>query len=415
MLMAAGRLDLPSIILTGGPMKAGSRDGEKLDLISVFEEVGKEKKEGEDTKKMYALECAACPGTGSCAGLFTANSMACMTETLGMSVTGCATALAVSEEKMKQAYETGKRAVELAKKNITPRQIMSKDAFHNAVMVDMAIGGSTNTSLHLPAIAKECGIELTLDEFDKLARVTPNICHIRPAGPYVMEDLENAGGIPAVLNRLKERLKSSITVNGKDIIEIAEESKVLDDEVIRPLDKPFYKEGGIAVLKGNLGTASVIKQTAVEPEAMVLKGPAKVFEDEQGVLDAIEKKKIDEGDIIVIRYMGPAGAPGMPEMLTPTSAITGAGFKKVALLTDGRFSGGTRGPCVGHIEPEAYVGGALAAVRDGDIIEVNIPERKMNVEVSDAEINERLQSAKAPERKMTPMLEKYRRDVLHIC
>ncbi len=415
MLMAAGRLDIPAIILTGGPMKAGDVDGEKADVISVFEEVGKIKAGKADEKEMKQVECCSCPGAGSCAGLFTANSMACMTETLGMSLTGCATTLAVDPDKLKQAYETGRRAVELAKKNITPRQIMTESAFHNAVMVDMAIGGSTNTALHLPAIAEECGIELTLDQFDQLARKTPNICHIRPAGPYVMEDLQNAGGIPGVLNRLEGRLKSSPTVNGKDILEIAKESKVKDEEIIRPLDKPFYKEGGIAVLKGNLADASVIKQTAVEKEAMVLEGPARVFESEQDLMDAISKKKIEEGDIVVIRYMGPAGAPGMPEMLTPTSAISGAGFKKVALLTDGRFSGGTRGPCVGHIEPEAYLGGTLAAIKDGDVIEVNIPERKLNVKLSGEEITTRLQEAKAPERKMSPMLERYRRNILHIC
>jgi len=415
MLMAAGRLDIPAVILTGGPMKAGHLGNKKLDIISVFEEVGKVRAGKANEDELRKIECDSCPGAGSCAGLFTANSMACMTETLGMSVTGCATTLAVSPEKMKQAYESGKRIVELVKKNLTPRKIMTKDAFYNAVMVDMAIGGSTNTALHLPAIAKECGIELTLGMFDEMARKTPNICHIRPSGPYVMEDLQNAGGIPGVLNRLKDRLKKSPTINGVDITEIAKRSKITNDDVIRPLDKPFYKEGGIAVLKGNLASASVIKQTAVEPEAMVLSGPARVFESEDDVMKAIKEKKIKEGDIIVIRYMGPAGAPGMPEMLTPTSAITGAGFKKVALLTDGRFSGGTRGPCVGHIEPEAFIGGPLAAVKDGDIITVDIPNRKLNVNLSDAEIKARLAKAKPPERKMSPMLKKYRRDVLQVC
>ncbi len=292
---------------------------------------------------------------------------------------------------------------------------MTKDAFHNAVMVDMAIGGSTNTSLHLPSIAKECDIELPLDLFNDLAKTTPNICHIRPSGPYVMEDLQTAGGIPAVLNRLQSKLKSSKTVNDKDILKIAEEAKVLDDKVIRTLENPFYKEGGIAVLKGNLANESVVKQTAVDPEARVLEGPARIFEEEETLMKAIEAGKINEGDIIVIRYMGPAGAPGMPEMLTPTAAIMGAGFKKVALLTDGRFSGGTRGPCIGHIVPEAYRGGALAAVNEGDIITVDIPGRKLNVKLTNEEIVERLKCAKAPERKMSPMLERYRQNVLHIC
>lgn len=415
MLMAAGRLDLPAIILTGGPMKAGLEGNKKIDLISVFEAVGKAKTGKISPKEVYKMECDSCPSAGSCAGLFTANSMACMTETLGMSVTGCATTLAVSHEKLIQAYETGKRAVELVKKNLTPRQIMTKNAFYNAVMVDMAIGGSSNTALHLPAIAKECGIELTLDQFEELSRKTPNICHIRPSGPYVMEDLQNAGGIPGVLKQLESKLKKSPTVNGKDITEIAKKGQVHDDEVIRPLDNPFYKEGGIAVLKGNLAKASVVKQTAVDPEAMVLIGPAKVFDSEDAVLSALQNQKIREGDIVVIRYMGPAGAPGMPEMLTPTSAIMGAGFKRVALLTDGRFSGGTRGPCIGHIEPEAFIGGPLAAVKDGDLITVDIPGRKLNVNLSDAEIKERLKKAKAPERKMSPLLKRYRRDVLHVC
>jgi len=396
-------------------MRAGSTGGKTLDIISVFEEVGKVRAGKGSEEELYHTECDSCPGAGSCAGLFTANSMACMTETLGMSVTGCATTLAISPEKMKQAYETGRRAVELAKKNITPRQIMTKNAFHNAIMVDMAIGGSTNTALHLPAIAKGCGLTLTLDQFDEMSRKTPNICHIRPAGPYVMEDLQNAGGIPAVLNRLAGRLKSSPTVNGHDIVDIAKKSKILNDKVIRPLDDPFYKEGGIAVLKGNLAAASVVKQSAVEPGEMVLSGPAKVFETEEGIMKAIAEKRVRDGDVIVLRYMGPAGAPGMPEMLTPTSAISGAGFKRVALLTDGRFSGGTRGPCVGHIEPEAFVGGPLAAVRDGDIIEVDIPKRKLNVKLNEAEIKARLKTAKPPERKMSPMLKRYRRDVLSAC
>lgn len=410
MLMAAGRLDIPAIILTGGPMKAGNVKGKKADVISVFEEVGRVKTGKASQEDIRDVECYSCPGAGSCAGLFTANSMACMTETLGMSLTGCATTLAVDPKKLKQAYESGRRAVELAKEDIRPRQIMTKSAFYNAVMVDMAIGGSTNTALHLPAIAKECGIDLPLDLFDETARRTPNICNIRPAGPYVMEDLDKAGGIPAVLNRLKEKLKDSPTVNGRSIVEIAKAGRVLDEEIIRPLERPFNKEGGIAVLKGNLATGSVVKQTAVEPNAMVLKGPARVFESERGVMDAISNRKIKEGDVIVLRYMGPAGAPGMPEMLTPTSAISGAGFKKVALLTDGRFSGGTRGPCIGHIEPEAYKGGPLAALKEGDIVEVDIPGRKLNVRLTDAEITERLKNAKPPKRKLTPLLERYRRD-----
>jgi dihydroxy-acid dehydratase len=415
MLMAAGRLDLPCVILTGGPMAAGKHNGKKVDLISVFEAIGEMSSGKTNDAEIRSLECDACPGAGSCSGLFTANSMACMTETLGMSLTGCATALATSEKKLELAYESGKRAVELAKRGIKPSSIMTRDAFHNAVMVDMAIGGSSNTALHLPAIAKELGIELTMDQFDQAARSTPNICHLRPAGPHFLEDLDAAGGIPAVLKRLESKLKSNPTVNNKDIKAIANEANVLDDDVIRPLDNPYYNEGGIAVLKGNLADASVVKQTAVDPDAMLLEGPARVFDEEETLMKAIEENKINEGDIIVIRYMGSAGAPGMPEMLSPTAAIMGAGFKKVALLTDGRFSGGTRGPCIGHIEPEAYLGGPLGAVRDEDIITVDIPNRKLDVKLSDDEIKERLAKAKPPERKMTPFLVKYRRDVVAGC
>lgn len=408
MLMAAARLDLPAIILTGGPMKEGRVGGKGVDLVSgAFEAVGKVSAGKMSKKEAYAIECSACPGAGSCAGLFTANSMACMTEVLGMSVTGCATTLAVDPKKKRQAYETGKRAVGLVKKNVRPRQIMTKEAFENAVRVDMAIGGSTNTALHLPAIAEEAGLKLPLSIFDKLARQTPNICHIRPAGEYVMEDLDRAGGIPAVLNRLQKFLKSALTVNGKSIKQIAAAAKVKDQKVIRSLNNPFYTEGGIAVLKGNICDSSVVKQTAVEPEMMKFSGPAKVFNTEEAVMKAVAEKKIKDGDVVVINYKGPAGAPGMPEMLTPTAAISGAGLK-VALLTDGRFSGGTRGACIGHIEPEAYNGGVIGVIKNGDIIEIDIPQRKLNVQLSQAEIRCRLKKAHAPKRKMSPLLINYR-------
>ncbi|MBU1177949.1 dihydroxy-acid dehydratase [Patescibacteria group bacterium] len=410
MLMAAGRLDLPAIMLTGGAMKEGKLDGQGIDLVSgAFEAVGKVKAGKMTEKEAHKIECAACPGAGSCAGLFTANSMACMTEVLGMSLTGCATTLALDPKKKKQAYESGKRIVQLVKKDIRPRQIMTKNAFENAVRVDMAIGGSTNTALHLPAIAKEAGIDLPLITFDQIARQTPNICHIRPAGEHVIEDLDNAGGIPAVLNRLKKYLKSSPTVNYKDIKEIAAAGKVKDDEVIRPINRPFGKEGGIAVLKGNIADSSVIKQTAVAPDMMQFTGPAKVFTSEEAVMQAVEDKKIKDGDVVVLSFMGSAGAPGLPEMLTPTSVISGAELR-VALLTDGRFSGGTRGACVGHIEPEAYNGGLIGAVKNGDIIEIDIPKRKLNVKVSQAELKKRLKTRRTPQRKMTPFLDKFRQE-----
>lgn len=405
MLIASGRLNLPSIILTGGPMKAGVVDGKKQDLISVFEAVGKNK--AGQVVDIKSLECTACPGAGSCSGLFTANSMACMTEVLGLSITGCATALALSQKKMIQAYETGKHIVELVKKEIKPRDIVNKNSFYNAVMVDMAIGGSTNTALHLPAIADAFDISLSLELFDSLSRTTPNICKIRPSGPYFMEDLENAGGIPAVLNRLQKKLKPAKTINGS-VVEIAKQHLPKDYEIIRPLHKPFFPEGGIAVLKGNLANSSVIKQTAVDKDMLKHSGPAKVFSSETELMAAIENKIIKEGDVIVLNFLGQKGAPGMPEMLTPTSAIMGAGYKRVALITDGRFSGGTRGPCIGHIEPEAYDGGTIAVVYDGDVIDIDVPNRTINLRVGDAEIKKRQKNMKIPERKLTPFLKRYR-------
>lgn len=409
MLMAAGRLNLPSIILTGGPMKANiGKDGKKHHPIEGFGIVGKVKAGAmteEEANKL--LPCMVC-GAGSCVGLYTANTMATVTEVLGMSLTKCATALALDPLKKKQAYETGRKIVELVKKDIKPKHIMTKNAFENAIRVDMAMGGSTNTVLHIPAIAKEAGIDIDVNMFDKISRETPNICHIIPSGQYEMLDIDKAGGIPAVLNRLKDKIKDSATVNNASIKQIAEKGKVTNDEVIRPLENPFYKEGGIAVLKGNIANSSVIKQIAVEKEMLRHSGPAKVFYTEKDLLDAIQSKKIKEGDVIVLPFQGPAGAPGMPEMLTPTDAIKGAGYKKVALITDGRFSGGTSGPCIGHIEPEAFNNGAIGAIKDGDIIEIDIPARKINVKLSEKEIKERLKKVKAPERKLTPMLKTYR-------
>ncbi|OVE75037.1 dihydroxy-acid dehydratase [archaeon D22] len=409
MLMAAGRINIPSVILTGGPMKPGEVDGKKVDLISTFEIVGQIKNGLEvSNETIRQLECESCPGEGSCAGLFTANTMACMTEVLGMSLTGCATSLAVSEKKMQIAYESGKKAVELALKGIKPRDVVTKESLQNAVMVDMAIGGSSNTALHLPAIAEAFDVDLTLDDFDNLSKTTPNICKIRPSGPYFMEDIENSGGIPGVLKQLKLKLQEAKTINEKSIIEIANEASVTNEEIIRPISNPFFEEGGIAVLKGNLANSSVVKQTAVDPDIMVHSGPAKVFTSEEEMLEAVEKGKIVEGDVVVLKYMGVKGAPGMPEMLTPTSVIMGAGFKKVVLLTDGRFSGGTRGPCIGHIEPEAYDGGTIGIIEDGDIINIDIPNRKLDVELSEEEIRARKKNMVAPERKMTPMLRRIR-------
>ena len=414
MLMAAGRLDLPAIMLTGGPMKAGHLKGKTIDLITGFEEVGRIKTGKATVAEGREIECAACPTAGSCSGLFTANSMACMTEVLGMSLTGCATTLAVDPKKKQQAYESGKRIVELVRAGdrYIPSRIMTRGAFDNAIRIDNAIGGSTNVVLHLIAIAKELGIDLTEDDFDRVSRETPNICHVRPAGPHVMEDLDRAGGMSAVLSRFTGVLNDVLTVNNTTTLEVARNAKVLDAEVIRPLEAPYYEEGGVACLKGNLAQSSVIKQTAVPKSMLVHTGPARVFEEESCLLDAIEAGAIQEGDVIVLRYLGPAGAPGMPEMLTPTAAIKGAGFKQVALITDGRFSGGTAGPCLGHIQPEAYLGGAIGAVEDGDIIEIDIPLRLLNVRLTEEVLRARLKKAKAPERKMSPLLGKFRRQVV---
>jgi dihydroxy-acid dehydratase len=409
MLMAAGRLNLPAMMLTGGPMKANVVEGQKHHPIEGFGLVGKVKGGKMTANEAEAfLPCMAC-GAGSCVGLYTANTMATVTEVLGMSVTRCATTLALDPEKKKQAYETGKRIVELVKADLKPREIMTQNAFENAIRVDMAMGGSTNTVLHIPAIAREAGVAIDVNLFDAISRETPNLCKIIPAGTHEMADIDRAGGIPGVLNRLQDMLKDSPTVNGKAITEIAAGGKVLDDAVIRTLDNAYFREGGIAVLKGNIAHSSVIKQTAVDKAMMVHSGPAKVFYTEKALLDAIEAGQIVEGDVVVLPFQGPAGAPGMPEMLTPTDTIMGAVYKRVALLTDGRFSGGTSGPCIGHIEMEAYNGGAIGAIRNGDIVEIDIPNRTLNVKLSDAEIEKRLKTVTAPERKLTPLLESYRK------
>ena len=406
MLMAAGRLNLPAIMLTGGPMKANiGEDGAKHHPIEGFGIVGKVMG-GSMTEKEASefLPCMVC-GAGSCVGLYTANTMATVTEVLGMSVTKCATTLAVDPQKKEQAYETGKKIVELVKKDIKARDIMTKNAFENAIRLDMAMGGSTNTVLHIPAIAKETGVDIDVDLFDKISRKTPNLCKIIPAGTHEMADIDRAGGIPAVLNRFKETLKDSPTVNGKTIKEIAAEGEVLDDDVIRPITNPYMEEGGIAVLRGNIAKSSVVKQTAVGEGMMKHSGPAKVFYTEEDLLQAIEDKAIVEGDVIVILCQGPS--QGIPEMLTPTDAIKGANYERVALLTDGRFSGATTGACIGHICPEAYRGGAIAAIEDGDIIEIDIPNRKLNVKLSDEEISERLKKVKLPERKLEGYLARF--------
>jgi dihydroxy-acid dehydratase len=408
MLMAAGRLNLPSILLTGGPMKANLIGGKKCHPIEGFGLVGQVKGGRMKAEEAEELLPSMCCGAGSCVGLYTANTMAVVTEALGMSLQRCATTLAVDPLKKRQAYESGKRIVELVRGNITPRDIMTIEAFRNAIRVDMAMGGSTNTVLHIPAIAREMEIDIEIDLFDEISRETQNLCSIIPSGPCEMADIDQAGGVPAVLNRLKDMIKDSPTVSEKSIMKIAEEGEVLDGNLIRPLDSPYHSEGGIAVLKGNIANSAVIKQTALDKGMLVLSGPAKVFFQERDLLAAIEAKKISEGDVVVLPFQGPAGGPGMPEMLTPTDVIKGAGLRRVALLTDGRFSGATSGPCVGHVEMEAYNGGVIGAIRDGDIIEIDIPERRLDVKLGDSEIKERLRNVRSPKRKLTPFLEHYR-------
>jgi dihydroxy-acid dehydratase len=328
--------------------------------------------------------------------------MACVTESLGMSLPGCATALAVSGEKRRIAFESGKRITGMVKENLTPRKIMTKNAFENAIRIDMALGGSTNTTLHIPAIAYEAGIEVSMDAFDKISRTTPHVCNMLPGGHHYLEDLDAAGGIPGVLSRFKGKLKGSPTVSGKSIVTLAKAGRVGNDDVIRTLDKAYHKEGGIAVLKGNLApNGSVVKQTAVSDKMMTFEGAAVVFDSEEEAMNAILAGRIKAGHVIVIRYEGPKGGPGMREMLSPTSAISGMGLgESVVLLTDGRFSGGTRGPCIGHISPEAAEGGPIAIVRNGDRIVLDIPNRKLEIKLSKAEIRKRFAKWKPREPKI---------------
>ena len=392
MLMAAARIDIPAIVVTAGPMLSGNYRGERVHLISAFEAVGKVKKGEMSEADLAELEVCACPGPGSCQGMYTANTMSCVTESLGMSLPGSATALAVSAEKRRIAFESGKRVVSLVQEGLTPRKIMTKNAFENAIRVDMALGGSTNTTLHIPAIAHDAGIDVTLEMFDAISRKTPHICSMIPGGRHYLEDLDAAGGIPAVLSRFTSALKDSPTVSGKSIVEIAKAARVENSDVIRPLDKAYHKEGGIAVLSGNLAPdGSVVKQTAVSDKMQLFEGTAVVFESEEDAMAAILAGKIKSGHVVVIRYEGPKGGPGMREMLSPTSAITGMGLSdSVALLTDGRFSGGTQGPCIGHISPEAAEGGPIAIVQDGDKILLDIHNRKLELKLSDQEIKKRL-------------------------
>ena len=403
MLMAAARLDIPSIVVTAGPMMSGMYKMQRRSLVrDTFEAVGQYSAGKIDAEELSAVEICACPGPGSCQGVYTANTMACVTEAMGMSLPGCATALAGMAKKRRIAYESGVRVVGLVNEDITSRKIITKESIENAIRVDMSLGGSTNTVLHIPAIAHDAGLELSLELFDEISRDTPHVANIRPGGEHFMEDLEYAGGIPAVMNVLESKLNDTLTVSGATIKEIATSAVVASSDVIRTLDQAYHKEGGVAILRGSLAPGgAVVKQTAVKESMMTFTGKARVFDSEELAMKAILGDEIKPGDGIVIRYEGPKGGPGMREMLMPTSAISGRGLSdSVVLITDGRFSGGTRGPCIGHVSPEAMEGGVIAIVEEGDKITVDIPNRKLDLQISESEIKERLSKWSPPEPKI---------------
>lgn len=396
MLMAAGRLNIPTIFVSGGAMLAGLVGGKRVGLSNVFEDVGRFENGKITEADLLESENHACPTCGSCSGMYTANTMNCLTEALGMGLPGNGTIPAVFSERIRLAKDAGFKIMELVQNDIKARDIMTRAAFLNAVAADMALGGSSNTALHLPAIAYETGVELTLDDFNDISAKVPHLCLLSPAGPDFIEDLYRAGGVTAVMKELAEHgliSTSCMTVANKTQAELMENVRVKDRNVIRSFDNPFHKTGGIAVLKGNIAkNGCVVKEGAVADEMLVHSGPAKVFNSEEEASAAILGKKIVAGDVVIIRYEGPKGGPGMREMLAPTAAIAGMGLdKQVALITDGRFSGATRGASIGHVSPEAAEGGALAIVKDGDIIEINIPARTLNVKVSEEEIAKRFE------------------------
>jgi dihydroxy-acid dehydratase len=414
MMMAAARLNIPTILVSGGPMLAGEFQGREIDLITVFESVGKVKV-GEMTEKdLKEVEGCACPGVGSCAGMFTANSMNCLAEVLGLALPYNGTIPAVFAERIRLGKKSGIQIMELIKKNVTPSKILTEKAFENAVTVDMAFGGSTNTSLHLPAIAREAGIKLSLQTFNKISGKTPHLCNMSPGGPYHIQDLHHAGGIPALMKELSRGgliHQGPLTVTGKSVEGNLKGKKIFNPEVIRPLERPYHPTGGLAVLFGNLAPGgAVVKQSAVDEAMLKHRGPARVFDSEEEAIKVILDGKIKKDEVVVIRYEGPKGGPGMREMLGPTSAIVGVGRDRdVALLTDGRFSGGSRGAAIGHISPEAAEGGPIAAVRNGDQIEIDIPGKKLNLLISNEELEKRLSQWKPPKRKLKGYLKRYAR------
>lgn len=405
MLMALLRLDIPALVVSGGPMLAGRLANKAIDLITVFEGVGAVKSEKMTEEQLTEIEDCACPGCGSCAGMFTANSMNCLTEALGLGLPGNGTIPAVAAARYRLAKKAGMQIMELIAGNLTPRQIATQEAFENAIAIDMALGCSTNTVLHVPAIAKEARIDLNLELFNQVSARIPHLCSLSPAGPHRLEDLDAAGGVQAVLARLAEAdliNGSPLSVTGKTVGENLQGIQVRDSQVIRTLGDAYHDVGGIAILFGNLAPeGAVVKQSAVAPEMAVNEGSARVFDSEEAAVDAIMSQQIRKGDVVVVRYEGPKGGPGMREMLTPTSAIAGMGLdKEVALITDGRFSGGTKGAAIGHISPEAADGGPIALVEEGDRIEINIPAKSLTLKVSEEELKRRRAGWQAPEPKI---------------
>lgn len=406
LLMAAARINVPTVFVSGGPMLAGHVDGGKRSLSSMFEAVGAYEAGKMTAEKVEEYVNKVCPTCGSCSGMYTANSMNCMTEVLGMGLRGNGTIPAVYSERIRLAKHAGMKVMELLKNNVRPSDIMTKKAFLNCLTVDMALGCSTNTMLHLPAIAHEAGVELNMDIANEISAKTPNLCHLAPAGPTYMEDLNEAGGVYAVMNELSKKgllYEDQITVTGKTVGENIKDVHNLNPEVIRPIDNPYMAQGGIAVLKGNIAPdTGIVKQSAVVPEMMVHEGPARVFDCEEDAIKAIKGGDIVPGDVVVIRYEGPKGGPGMREMLNPTSAIAGMGLgDSVALITDGRFSGASRGASIGHVSPEAAVGGPIALIEEGDIIKIDIPNNSLNVDVSDEELAKRKEKWQPREPKIT--------------
>jgi len=412
MLMAALRLNVPAILISGGPMLAGMHRGRPVDLISVFEGIGQFKAGKITGQDLAELEGCACPTAGSCSGMFTANSMNCLTEALGLGLPGNGTIPAPYSERIRLAKHAGMKIMELLEKDIKPRDIATPAAFTNAIAVDMALGCSTNTVLHVPAVAHEAGISLNLDDFDRMSTRVPHLCSLSPAGPHHLEDLYRAGGIQAVMKRLEGQgvLDTSVmTVTASTLKDNLSKAEILDDDVIRPLANPYHREGGIAILHGSLAPdGAVVKQSGVAPEMMRREGTARVFDSEGDAADAILDGKIKAGDVVIIRYEGPKGGPGMREMLTPTSSIAGMGLDRdVALITDGRFSGGTRGAAIGHCSPEAASGGPIALVRDGDRILIDIPGRRLDLLVDPGELEKRGKGFAPPQKKLTGVLKRY--------